>query len=374
MKSRIITIVFLLCFLCACVGNNSTPVQIAATEIPLVSTATLVPISAATIAPTATTSPTSNFSGTLTPKQYLDLALDIMQNNSINRNQIDWVTLRAKAHERANGAKSYADTYEAIRFALRELGDNHSQFYEPNRVEQLFHATAKDFPSSEGKFLEEKLGYVLLPTFNSGDRDQQVLFATTVQKIIRDIDSQSPCGWMIDLQENRGGTTSAMLAGIGPVLGEGRVGSFLTVSRSADKELQPLNWFYENGVIRIEQEKARPTEVDGGGYKLKRPDPPVAILTSKLTASAAEAVVVAFAGRPNTRRFGIATAGVPTGNRIIPLSDGAAIVLTMLYDVDRTGKIYDGPIAPDEVITDKGETLKAATKWLLNQPACIGNK
>lgn len=374
MKLRIVTIVFLLCLLCACAGNNSTPTPNAAAEIPVTSTVTLAPTSATNLVPTAPAIPTSNFSETLTPKQYLDLALDIMQNNSINRKRIDWVSLRARAHERASDAKTYADTYDAIRFALRALGDNHSQFAEPSRAELIFRATVNDFSSPTGRLIEKKIGYVLLPTFNSMDRSQQTLFATTVQKIIRDIDSQSPCGWIVDLQENRGGSATAMLAGVGPVLGEGLVGYSFTVSRAADKELQPLNWFYENGSFRIEREKARPVEVYGGGYTLKRPEPPVAIMTSKLTASAAEAVVVAFAGRPNTRRFGNATAGVPTGNLIFPLSDGAAVIVTASYDADRTGKIYDGSIEPDEVIADKVESLRVATKWLLDQPGCAGSK
>lgn len=381
MKSRIITIVFLLCFLCACVGNNNTSVQIVATEIPLVSTATLAPISAATVAPTATVAPASNFSDTLTPKQYLDVALDYMQNSSINRSHIDWVTLRAKAHERANGAKTYADTYEAIRFALQSLGDHHSSLLTPDTASRVKKAAVTDYRFPTGKIVEEKIGYIDLPTFLSFDRDQQQIFATNVQQVIRDLDANQPCGWVVDLRENLGGHFFAMLAGIGPILGEGRAGEFIEPENIGKQKLE-YSWFYINGRAYLEfyingalhTGKDQQVEVKDSAYKLKGSAQPVAILTGTNTASAAEAVVIAFQGRPNTRRFGNVTRGAPSYNRAIFMPDYALIFLTTMLDADRAGKIYDGPIAPDEVIADKGETLKAAAKWLLNQPACIGNK
>ena len=62
---------------------------------------------------------------------YLETALNVMQENSINRFKIDWPTLRARAVERASGATTATGTYPAIRLALEELGDNHSSFVEP---------------------------------------------------------------------------------------------------------------------------------------------------------------------------------------------------------------------------------------------------
>ncbi|MGV9658891.1 S41 family peptidase [Streptomyces koyangensis] len=56
--------------------------------------------------------------------------------------------------------------------------------------------------------------------------------------------------------------------------------------------------------------------------------PPVAVLTGPRTASAGEAVAIAFRERPDTRTFGDPTSGVPTANAPYPLSDGALVVLT----------------------------------------------
>ena len=113
-------------------------------------------------------------------------------------------------------------------------------------------------------------------------------------------------------------------------------------------------------------------------YQLKKPMPPVALLTDNETASAAEAVVVAFHGRPAVKTFGGPTAGVPTGNGGIKLSDGAVIILTEVLDADRNGKAYSESIPPDEPVQTGGNYLEieqapvvqAAVTWLHSQDAC----
>src|SRR5688572_13791520 len=59
---------------------------------------------------------------------YLNELLDIMQRNSINRLKLDWPVFRATVLAAGKDAKSIAETYPAIREALRLLGDGHSQY------------------------------------------------------------------------------------------------------------------------------------------------------------------------------------------------------------------------------------------------------
>ncbi|MFD2419293.1 S41 family peptidase [Amycolatopsis pigmentata] len=107
---------------------------------------------------------------------------------------------------------------------------------------------------------------------------------------------------------------------------------------------------------------------------LTHQDPPVALLTSGVTASAAEAVLVAFRGLNRARTFGRPTAGFATGNTIFPLSDGAVLVVTEVRDEDRTGTLYGNvPIPPDQPLPEDataGETVAAAQAWLHAQPGC----
>jgi carboxyl-terminal processing protease len=101
-------------------------------------------------------------------------------------------------------------------------------------------------------------------------------------------------------------------------------------------------------------------------------------LTGMKTASAGEAIVVAFRGRPDTRSFGLYTAGVPTGNEGFTLSDGAVIALTVGVNADRTGQTYDDRIYPDEWVDEVQKLTiiideiipQPAIDWLLSQPAC----
>ena len=162
-----------------------------------------------------------------------------------------------------------------------------------------------------------------------------------------------------------------MLAGIGPILGEGMVGMFI------DPDSVKNRWYYENG--RSLNGTFVQTSVSGTPYELIDPDPAVAILHGRLTASSGEAQVVAFRGRPNTKSFGQETTGVPTANRGFPLSDGALLNLTVAWMADRTGEKYWLPLIPDEDMPgDPAQdpsldpVVWRAEEWILQTGACSG--
>jgi C-terminal processing protease CtpA/Prc len=154
-----------------------------------------------------------------------------------------------------------------------------------------------------------------------------------------------------------------MLLAVRPILGEATPGYFVSSG-----EREAFSYRYGPGV-------AAPV------YRLRRPDPPVAVLTSRLTGSAGEALTIAFRGRPDTRSFGEATAGLPTANLSFPMVDGAVIVVTTSSEADRTGRIYEGRIEPDQPVeivwsgvgSEKDPVLQVAASWLRGQPACDGN-
>lgn len=93
-----------------------------------------------------------------------------------------------------------------------------------------------------------------------------------------------------------------------------------------------------------------------------------AVLVDRVTASAAESVLIAFIGQDGARSFGERTYGVPTGNQLVDLSDGAVLVLTGARMLDRRVTGCDSPITPDEVSdtrgTDGDPVLDTATDWL----------
>lgn len=167
--------------------------------------------------------------------------------------------------------------------------------------------------------------------------------------------------------DHTGGNMLPMLTGLGPILGEGELGAFVDPSGTT------MLWRYHDGQIRIGEWAGVKYDAP---YLPKQVHVPVAVLSSRLTASSGELVLLAFRGRAQTRSFGEETAGVPTANQGMHLRDGAMIHLTLALGADRTERIYDGPLAPDEYVeadwtqfgTESDPVLAAAMDWLLERP------
>ena len=287
---------------------------------------------------------------------YLNGLIDIMQANSVNRLRIDWTSFRAQVTAAAGGAATIADTYPAIGVALGLLDDHHSFYRHADRLNGISNPRFPggcNVPAIPTPPVPDDIGYVRI-TATGAQGDAQVVFAEAIQQQIRDRDRENLAGWIVDLRGNGGGNMWPMLAGIGPILGEGVVGYFI----NATSERSP--WAFDgrssvsNGFVAVTT----------AGVTLKRSAPRVAVLTNTAVASSGEAMVVAFRGRPNTRSFGLPTCGVPTANRTFNLSDGGQLVLTTAVDADRTLTSYDSPIVPDEMIAAPEAMVQRAIDWL----------
>jgi len=213
------------------------------------------------------------------------------------------------------------------------------------------------------------IGYIELP-WDPGTP----AYPTLAQQVVRGIDQAPTCGWVIDLRRNVGGDLWSFVAAIGPILGEGEIGAFVYASG----EREP--WAYRGGRVLWKGRERYESFVDGSIYRPKQAAPPVALLTSRLTTAAGELLVVAFAGRPQTRSFGEPTSGAPYLFYHTFLSDGAHLGVSGAYSADRSGRVYTGPIAPDEsAATDwtafganHDPAVRAALDWLQGEPECSG--
>ncbi|MEU8824651.1 S41 family peptidase [Streptomyces sp. NPDC048636] len=290
-----------------------------------------------------------------------------MEKNSYVRRKVDWPRLRHTAFQRARNARTPADTYGAIHSALSSLGDRHSFLWEPQEVKRRSAASARQRDRLEGRSLRGRIGYISLPGL-IGEEKAHEQYVRRGRKAVAKADRERACGWVVDLRRNSGGDMWPMLAVLGPILGDGTVGTFV----DADGKKTP--WAIENGSPRNGD---APTHW-GDPEPVANSDAPVAVLTDQTTGSSAEAVLVAFRGRPGTRSFGEPTYGVPTGNVTLRLSDGAVVAVMTVKDADRTGRTYDAPIPPDEYIPTRlsaraaagDPVLEAAKRWLLRRPAC----
>jgi hypothetical protein len=308
--------------------------------------------------------------------RYVERALAIIDEHAVVRADLDWPTFRDAVMMQTRGAETTTDAYLAIRFALATLGDRHSYFKTPQQVAAQDSApvgnarTGRAPVAPRGEKVAESIGYVRLPGFAGGTHTDQVEFAEAVQEIIRELDSTGACGWIVDLRGNLGGNLWPMLAGLGPLLGDGELGASV-----APNGARRSVW-YENGKAGLDEFVQ--LRVRGEPYRLRRPDPPVAVLLNASTASAGEVLAIAFAARPETRSFGASTRGATTVTRIFPLSDGAELVLAVAHATDKRGRVYAGPLAPDEVVPEGERTLaladqlevSAAVSWLRAHETC----
>jgi len=229
------------------------------------------------------------------------------------------------------------------------------------RAVQVSLAAFDEHVPPTGRRLDDGIGYLELPGVSSGPKAAQ--YDDTVHELLGQMDDGTLRGCIVDLRRNTGGTLWPMLAGIGPLAGAGELGAFVSAHGRA-------NWSYDPALGAATSETYELAKV-AEPHPL-RDELPVAVLTGPLTAHAGEALVVAFAGRARTRRFGEGTRGVPMGNTSIPLTDGALLVLTVTVDADRNGTRYDDVIPPEEAVaidwtrfgTADDPVMAAACRWL----------
>ncbi|MEU9253712.1 S41 family peptidase [Streptomyces sp. NPDC048270] len=342
------------------------------------------PVGAVAVAPSP--EPTTDLSAVA--ELFLTHVLDLLQEHSLERNKVDWPEVRRQAFADAAGAKTTADTYDAIDAAVKTLDNPHTVFLRPGQAAAVdpsieVPGTAGPPPVPRGHLIGQKIGYVSLPT-----TDKIPGYARAGAQVVRTLDASGPCGWIVDLRADSGGAIWPKLDALAPLLGDGRLGAFV------DADGNQSAWELKKGQLSVGGEvisKDVPPSIETGesgiddyvthnAYVLKRPGPPVAVLTGPETASAGEAALIAFRGRPEARSFGLPTAGLATGNSTYPFDDGSLLILTQTADLDRTGRRYGNtPIAPDVRVdfTDRDvaggaddPVVDAARKWLETRPAC----
>lgn len=284
---------------------------------------------------------------------FLSAAIDTLQAIVLNADTIDWKLVRDSAALLAHGARSSAETYGALSWALGRV--NRHSFLQAER------------PGAVVEELDGRIGYVRVP--GRGGPGQAL--ADSLHGAVGRLSDSGVCGWIVDLRANGGGNMWPMIAGIGPLLGDTVVGSFGAES----------DWYYRDGVSGVLGE-------DGGLDTLSRvrtsvvppvaTEVPVAVLFDEGTGSSGEAMVVAFHGRPNSRSFGTPTAGFATTNRGSRLPDGANMVVTVGYYRNRLGSRMGIRLEPDVAVaavptawpypTDR--VASGAAEWLAEHPAC----
>lgn len=241
-----------------------------------------------------------------------------------------------------------------------------------SRFECEMHAAPiQKAPMPHGHQISGEIGYIEL--FVQGNPAEAQQYIDTAQQIIHDISTTGVRGWVVDLRRDRGGNMWPMIAGVGPLMGEGQLGKFINADQTS------TTWYYMAGASSYQQPGMNAPEVVASAISpVSSFDPeatPVAVLTSEFTGSSGEMTLISFLGRPNLRTFGETTTGEITAVAIHELQDGALLGIAESICADRSGRLYAEAIQPDEAIRvnwyrygkNDDPVIQAAVDWLQTQ-------
>ncbi len=301
-------------------------------------------------------------------KKYLKKVFRYIKKHYVHKDEVELGKIREEAFQLAKGAETTYDCYPIVRNSLSKMKATQSYLVEPGKSNNIKMegkvGNTLRIPQPSGRMIQKQYAYISLPFLTSGDEDRMIAFADSIQAVIKKLDTQSPKGWILDLRRNSGSNYWPMMAGIGPILGEGVCGYFINAKGKKTK------WNYENGAAGAGARKNAKLSVPS--YSVRNIQTPIAVLTSTRTSKAGEILTVAFKGKNNTKVFGEPTMGLTTLYRHFKLKDGSVLVLSTSKYADRTGKEYVKKIQPDVAVTidrrkylsDDDPVILEAIKWL----------
>ncbi|MDR3716655.1 MAG: S41 family peptidase [Puia sp.] len=303
----------------------------------------------------------------------LDEALVFMQKNYYKRENISWDTLGVMARTRLKNSANCDDAYATITWCFQQINESHSFIMPAEKAAVYNNDNNNDAASTpvkpdlsqlvgeiKGEVLSDSIAYLTVPWVSTTDSMICMQIADSIQQLIADLDTRKISKWIIDLRANTGGNCWPMLAGIGPLLGNGTCGYFVS-----DNEKIPIAYrdgaAFQGKHIRCQVSKC---------YRIKSGRKSIVVLTGHRTVSAGEIVALAFKGKTAVHLYGEPTAGMTTANATYTLSDHSMLVLTVCREADFTGTICEGSIVPDKIINpnagDKDDdiTKLEALRWL----------
>jgi carboxyl-terminal processing protease len=303
-------------------------------------------------------------------EQLLDEALRFMEKNYYRRDEVIWTTLADQAKQQLLNADNCDDAYAAITWCFKQLGERHSFIMPPDKAARYNGDESPSGPASladlvgeiRGEWVQDSIAYLTIPWVHTTDSSLCNRIADSLQAVIARLDTRHISHWIIDLRNNSGGNCWPMLAGIGPLLGDGVYGYFV-----ASGERIPIA-YYDGSACQGRHVICRVSE--DHGYHTHAAHKSIVVLTGRRTVSAGEIVALAFKGREQTFLIGQPTAGLTTANATYSLSDRSMLVLTVCQEADFTGHICDGRIQPDQVVpagdgnADPDPARSAALAWL----------
>ena len=277
-------------------------------------------------------------------EKYGDIALNMMDNGLYAEGE-QWEKAREKAKNQIKQVQSYEETHPILEEALQVSSGRHGFIVTPVDIDSASQEMVMPTVT-----IDEEVLILKLPEIIGTDADEIDAYAETLARAVHQEKYQAV---MIDMRGNMGGNVYPMLQGVGSLLEDDTLLTFI---------MRDNNTFE----VILDEGEVKGFDVrTSDEYKAKVGKIPVAILIDSDTASSGEMLCLAFKGRADTKTFGEETAGFTTANQSFKLYDGSFLQVTAGRIKDSTGEIYDGnPIIPD---IKTSSPYEEAMNWLRNE-------
>lgn len=270
-----------------------------------------------------------------TAVSYVEKAIQLMEENSVNKKSVDWAAIRVKYLKQAREKKTVRETYPIIRDILGSLGDQHSKLYEPEVIVDYlkrFKDVGAPFPYPKDSLINRTMAYISVPAIGNLNQNDWNEYVQTFYDKVEKLDKSNPKVWIIDLRNNEGGMFSPMLKAIRPFLDRD------DASGSSDNAGDIS--FFNSRKDGIYFGKRKIATIPVPDIIIRNKNKPIYILTNKVTASSGEFVVASFREQKNVTIVGSNTMGLTSDNSEFKLPDNAFLVITTGTLVDRTKYLY----------------------------------
>ncbi|WP_336513857.1 S41 family peptidase [Pollutibacter soli] len=302
----------------------------------------------------------------------IDSTIDVMKKYAVNKKTVDWKGIADSAKLLAKDAEKPYQMGNSVRYIFKSINDFHGAFFymdstfqwQPNQVNvsDSFRNEWKKGVRSITMMLDKNIGYIRVPSMPIANKEEFNIKAQSLNDSLCSLLSKNNVkGLVVDLRLNGGGAMHPMILGLKQLLTDGKLGEFHTDITES--------WILKGNQFLIDTvaiSTIKPfCNIDASKI-------PVVIITSPITGSSAENLIMAFKGRKNTILLGSRTAGYITINNGFAINDTAFINLAVGYSSDRSGKLYTEAIDPEIPMTavDKfndipnDEKVKAAAAWI----------
>jgi carboxyl-terminal processing protease len=208
----------------------------------------------------------------------------------------------------------------------------------------------------QGEMIDGKYALLTLEGFQGVDSTSSDNYADSLQDLLMCLYNKKPIGWIVDLRNNTGGWEYPMIAGLGPLLGEGILAYEVNRDGKIENEYSYAR-LNKNGIL------TKQIELVDSAFVFDKKLPTV-VLVGNNTASAGECLTQCFYENMNTVLIGEPTYGVPTGLRGFFMPDSTQICVTSSIVLNRNKKGNGKPIQPYIYESDNTKILSRAFKWI----------